>query len=260
MDLNLTGKRVLITGGSKGIGLAIGQRFASEGCDVWLASRSTGDLEAAAKSITEKWRVKAKAVTVDMAHPGAAATLVQACPDIDILVNNAGDIPAGNLEQVDEAKWRAGWDAKVFGYINLSREFFRIMKERRSGVIVNLSGIGGDLLDANYIAGSVGNASVMAFTKALGSTSHQFGVRVVAVNPGPVATGRLERLARAKANRLYGDPERWQESIGKFPFGRAATPDEVAAAVVFLASPLSGYTTGTILTIDGGITGGREIP
>ncbi len=152
-------------------------------------------------------------VAVDLAQPGSAGRVVKACGDIDILVNNAGDIPSGSLETVDEARWRAGWDSKVFNYINLSREYFRRMKARGAGVIVNVTGIGGDLLDASYIAGSVGNAAMAAFTKALGSTSHKFGVRVVGINPGPCATERYERLARAKAQERHGDPERWRESV-----------------------------------------------
>ena len=161
---------------------------------------------------------------------------------------------------MEEDRWRAGWDTKVFNYINLSREYFRRMKARQAGVIVNVIGIGGDLLDASYMAGSVGNAAMTAFTKALGSTSHKFGIRVVGVNPGACATERYERLARAKAEERFGDPDRWSEASSTLPFGRPATPDEIAVATVFLASPLSAYTTGTILTIDGGLTGGREIP
>ena len=84
-------------------------------------------------------------------------------------------------------------------------------------------------------------------------------MRVVGINPGPCATERFEKLARAKAQERFGDAERWREGAGALPFGRAASPDEIAAAVVFLASPLSAYTTGSILTIDGGLTGGREV-
>lgn len=259
MDLNLTGKRVLVTGGSKGLGLAIARRFASEGCDIQLASRTKVELDDAANAIRRQYPVKASVIVIDLAQPGFAERVAEACGDVDILVNNAGDVPSGSLEAVDEARWRAGWDSKVFNYINLSREYFRRMKARGAGVIVNVTGIAGDLLDASYIAGSVGNAAMAAFTKALGSTSHKFGVRIVGVNPGPCATGRFERLARAKAQERYGDPERWREGTGALPFGRAASPDEIAAAVVFLASPLSAYTTGAILTIDGGLTGGREV-
>ncbi len=259
MDLNLTGKTVLITGGSKGLGLATALRFASEGCDLHLAARSEETLAAAAESIRSTYPVKVGTLAIDLAQPGFATRVVDACGDVDILVNNAGDVPSGSIETVDEARWRAGWDSKVFNYINLSREYFARMKARRSGVIVNVIGISGDLLDASYIAGSVGNAAMTAFTKALGSTSHKFGVRVVGVNPGPCATERNEKLGRAKALERYGDPERWREAQATLPFGRAATPDEIAAAVVFLASPLSAYTTGSILTIDGGLAGGREI-
>jgi len=259
MDLNLSGKRVLVTGGSKGLGLAIAQRFASEGCDIHLASRTKSVLEGAADTIRRQYPVKVNAIAIDLARSGFAERVAEACGDVDILVNNAGDIPSGSLEALDEARWRAGWDSKVFNYINLSREYFRRMKTRGAGVIVNVTGIAGDLLDASYIAGSVGNAAMAAFTKALGSTSHKFGVRVVGVNPGPCATERYEKLARAKALERYGDSERWRERTSTLPFGRAASPDEIAAAVVFLASPLSAYTTGAILTIDGGLTGGREV-
>jgi len=259
MNLDLSGKTVLITGASKGLGLAMAQRFAAEGCHLHLLARSRDLLERAAASIRQQHQVNVNTLSVDLAQAGFAARVVAACGDVDVLVNNAGDVPSGSLESVDEQRWRAGWDSKVFNYINLSREYFPRMKARGAGVIVNITGIAGDLMDANYIAGSVGNAAMAAFTKALGSTSHKFGVRVVGVNPGPCATERNERLARARAQERYGDPERWRESQGALPFGRAASPDEIAAAVVFLASPRSAYTTGAILTIDGGLSAGREI-
>ena len=260
MDLNLDGKVVLITGGSRGLGLAMAQRFAAEGCHLHLAARSADVLDEAANAIRKQHPVTVNTLAIDLAQRGSAARVAEACGEIDILVNNAGDIPSGSLEAVDEERWRAGWDTKVFNYINLSREYFRRMKAPQNGVIVNIIGIGGDLLDPSYMAGSVGNAAMSAFTKSLGSTSHKFGIRVVGVNPGACATERYERLARAKAQERYGDPDRWREATNTLPFGRPATPDEIAAAVVFLASPLSAYTTGAILTIDGGLTGGREIP
>jgi NAD(P)-dependent dehydrogenase (short-subunit alcohol dehydrogenase family) len=260
VDLHLNGKIVVITGGSKGLGLAMAHRFASESCDLHLVARAQGALDDAANAIRGKYQVKVGTLAIDLAQRGAAGRVADACGDIDILVNNAGDIPSGSLESVDEERWRAGWDTKVFNYINLSREYFRRMKAHQSGVIVNVIGIGGDLLDPSYMAGAVGNAAMSAFTKSLGSTSHKFGIRVVGVNPGACATERYERLARAKARESGVDPDRWREAAGTLPFGRPATPDEIAVAVVFLASPLSAYTTGAILTIDGGLTGGREIP
>ena len=218
MDLNLTGKTVSSSpAGRKASGLATALRFASEGCDLHLAARSEETLAAAAESIRGTYPVKVDTLAIDLAQPGFAARVVDACGDVDILVNNAGDVPSGSLETVDEARWRAGWDSKIFNYINLSREYFARMKARRAGVIVNVIGISGDLLDASYIAGSVGNAAMTAFTKALGSTSHKFGVRVVGVSPGPCATERNEKLGRAKAQERYGDAERWREGPGHPP-------------------------------------------
>src|SRR3984893_16929383 len=229
MDLHLNGKVVLITGGSKGLGLAMAHRFAAEGCHLHLAARSQAALDDAANAIRSQYPVKVSTLAIDLAQRGSAGRVAETCGDIDILVNNAGDIPSGSLEAVEEDRWRAGWDTKVFNYINLSREYFRRMKARRSGVIVNLTGIGGDLLDPSYIAGGVGNAAMAAFTKSLGSNSHRVGVRVVGINPGPCATERYERPARAKAQERYGNPDRWQEALGTLPFGRPATPDEIAA-------------------------------
>src|SRR5262249_45042583 len=127
------------------------------------------------------------------------------------------------------------------------------MKSAKRGVIVNGIGAGGERLDFNYIAGATGNAALIAFTRALGGHSLDFGVRVLGVNPGPVATERLERLNRDRAKAELGDEDRWMEKFKHLPRGRPATCDEVTAAVVFLASDLSSYSSGTVLTIDGGL-------
>jgi 3-oxoacyl-[acyl-carrier protein] reductase len=253
MDLNLAGRTVLVTGSSKGIGLGIAQRFAAEGCNLWLAARSAERLDAAAGVIRQASPVEVHTLALDLAVPEARAKLVEACPDIDILVNNAGAIPGGAINEVDDRAWRTGWDLKVFGYIDLTRAYLAKMKARRRGVIVNVIGLAGEKVDFNYVAGSMGNASLMALTRALGGTSPEFGVRVVGVNPGPVDTDRIVYLAKKRAQSQFGDESRWRESFAKMPFGRPAAVDEIAAAVVFLASDLSAYTSGTIVTIDGGI-------
>jgi NAD(P)-dependent dehydrogenase (short-subunit alcohol dehydrogenase family) len=119
-------------------------------------------------------------------------------------------------------------------------------------VIINVIGSAGEKFPTNYIAGAAGNASLMAFTRALGKGAPADGLRVVGINPGPVETDRLVMLRRAEAQQKFGDAERWRELSASMPFGRAASPAEIGNAVAFLASPMSGYTTGTILTIDGG--------
>ena len=253
MDLKLSGRRALITGGSKGIGLAIARLLASEGCHLDLVARSADDLESAGEELRQRHGVEVRVHAIDLAERGRAEELAALCTDIDILVNNAGATPRGSLLDVEEDRWRAAFDLKLFGYINLSRGFYRQMKARHSGVIINIIGNGGERLDAGYIAGATGNAALMAFTRALGGASAADGIRVVGVNPGPVATERLVGLMKTEASTRHGDPARWREFEAGFPFGRAATVEEIAATVALLASDLSSYTTGTIITIDGGM-------
>lgn len=253
MDMRLRGRSALITGGSKGIGFCIAGMLADEGCHVHLVARSADDLVDARTRIRERANVEVQVHPVDLSQRGCAAELAARCGDVDILVNNAGSTPRGTLEEVDDDRLRAAFDLKVFGYIDMCRHFFPRMKERGSGVIVNILGNGGERVDAGYIAGAACNASLMAFTRALGGTSADFGVRVVGVNPGPVATERLVGLMRKEAGTRLGDAERWSELGRGFPFGRAATVEEIAATVVLLASDHSSYTTGTIVTIDGGM-------
>jgi NAD(P)-dependent dehydrogenase (short-subunit alcohol dehydrogenase family) len=135
-----------------------------------------------------------------------------------------------------------------------------MMEKRKRGVIINVIGLGGERLDATYIAGAVGNAGLMAFTRAIGGKSTEHNVRVVGVNPGPVLTDRVEVLGRKRAKSQHGDESRWRESFAKMPYGRPASCDEIAATVVFLASDLSSYTSGTIVTIDGGIANSGGMP
>jgi len=253
MDLNLRGRKALITGASKGIGFATARCLAQEGCDVILVSRTAADLEAAKKRILAESNVSVIVEPRDMSDGKNAVALAKKFPDIDILVNNAGAIPGGNLLDVDETRWRTAWDLKVFGYINLTREYFKLMQARKRGVIVNIIGAAGEKMNAGYIAGSAGNASLMAFTRALGAVSPKDGVRVVAINPGPVATDRHITLTKKAALDKFGDENRWQELTQNLPFGRAATPEEIAAMAAFLASDLSAFTTGTVITIDGGL-------
>lgn len=252
MDLDLTGRKALVTGASKGIGRAVARLLGAEGCDLVLVARTAADLDAVRAEIRGQHNVAVTTVPLDMSQGDAARGLARDFPEIDILVNNAGAIPGGTVEEIDEARWRQAWDLKVFGYVNLTRAYFTLMKARRRGVIINVIGSAGEKFDAGYIAGSAGNASLMAFTRALGGWSADAGVRVVGINPGPVATDRLITLLRKRAQDRLGDAARWEELVKPMPFGRAAKPEEIAAMVAFLASDLSAYTSGTIVTIDGG--------
>jgi NAD(P)-dependent dehydrogenase (short-subunit alcohol dehydrogenase family) len=253
MDLHLAGRTALITGASKGIGLAVAQCFASEGVNLVLAARSKEQLEKNAADIKEKYRVRVDVMALDLADQAQRDKLVAGFPDIDILVNNAGAIPGGTIFEVDDTAWRAGWDLKVFGYVNLTRAYFGLMSKRKRGVIICICGLGGERLDFGYIAGAAGNASLMAFARAMGGRSIDHGVRVLAVNPGPVLTDRTIYLGKIRAKRELGDENRYDESFAHMPYKRPATVDEVAPMVVFLASDHSNYISGTVVTIDGGI-------
>ncbi|MCR0981131.1 short-chain dehydrogenase/reductase [Roseomonas populi] len=250
MDLELSGRTALVTGASKGIGRGIARALAAEGCRVLLAARDTAALEALAQEMGGG----ARAIPADLSRQAELERVAAEVEDLDILVNNAGAIPAGNLLDVDDARWRAAWDLKVFGYIGLSRALYPALKAS-GGVIVNIIGSAGERMSPDYIAGSTGNAALMAFTRSLAIGSGKDGIRVVGINPGPVATDRNEVLLRARAAAELGDAGRWQELQAGMPFGRAATVEEIASAAVFLASRRSSYTSGTILTINGAPAG-----
>jgi len=259
MKLDLEGKSVLITGASKGIGLAAALAFASEGCPLHLAARSAGELEANRDHISKTFGVEVSIHPGDLSDTAVLDELGRRCAEVDILVNNAGDIPPGDLVSVSDEAWRRSWDLKVHGYIYLTRLLYPRMQARGAGVIINDIGNSGENWDANYIAGASGNASLMAFTRALGGVSLDHGVRVVGVNPGPVATDRMIKLMKRRAVDWYGDEARWEELFEKYPGKRPASAQEVADLMVFLASPRAGYITGTIVTIDGGIASRRSI-
>jgi len=253
MDLFLRGKRVLITGASKGIGAAAADAFAEEGCDIDLAARNEAALRELSDRLQRTHGVRAKVHVVDLRLAADIDRLVSQTRDVDVLINNAGDIPGGSLDQVDEAAWRHAWDLKVFGYINLTRHLYTAMKQRGGGVIINDIGAAGERFDFNYIAGSTGNAALMAFTRALGGRSLNDRIRVIGINPGPVETDRIVTLLKAQALNRFGDETRYAELTAHFPLGRPAKPREVADTMVFLASDRAGYTSGVVYTIDGGL-------
>jgi NAD(P)-dependent dehydrogenase (short-subunit alcohol dehydrogenase family) len=252
MDLHLEGKRALITGGSKGIGRAAAELLAEEGVHVTLVARDPATLEAAASAVRARHQVNVAIIAADLSREAEIQRVAAAAGEVDILVNNAGAIPPGTLLTVDNDTWRRAWDLKVFGFISLCRAIYPTMAARKSGVIVNVIGAAGEKFPPGYIAGATGNAALMAFTRALGHASQKDGVRVVGINPGATATDRQEMLLRHNAQIQLGNADRWQELCAGMPFGRMGSPEEIANAIAFLASTRSGYTTGTILTIDGG--------
>lgn len=259
MDLGLKGRTVLITGASQGIGEGIAKVFAEEGCDLHLTARSATNLEKVKAEIQASWPVQISIYPMDLTVQGSVEKLVEGIGDVDILINNAGVIPGGNLGSFTDKSWRDGWELKVFGYINLTRLIYARMKARGRGVIINDIGNAGERYDADYIAGTTGNASLMAFTRALGGRSLDDGIRVVGINPGPVDTERIYKLLKRRAIDWHGDESRWRELMQRYPLGRPAKVQEIADLIAFLASDRSAYTSGAIFTVDGGITSRSSI-
>ena len=253
MDLNLRNKTVLITGGSKGIGLACAKEFAAEGCNLHLVSRTKEGLENAKKEIEAEHGVRITIHVFDLSDSKNVDQLVENCPKIDILVNNAGAIPAGDIQAVEEDRWRAAWDLKVFGYINMTRRYYPLMKDAGGGVIMNIIGLAGVRVDRNYIAGSAGNASIIGFTHAMGAHALDEGMRVLGVCPGAVQTERITTMLKTRAKDEKGDENRWQDYFSGMPLNRPALVEEVADVVVFLCSERASWLTGTTINLDGGV-------
>lgn len=252
MDLQLKGRTALVTGGSRGIGFGIAQLLAAEGCNLHLAARSAADLDAARQNIAESHGVKVETHALDLSSTENVVKLARECGPLDILVNNAGAIPQGTIADLDDNAWRAAWDLKVFGFINLTREAYRDMCARRRGVIINVIGTAGARPTPGYLAGSMANSALMTMSCALGSDSPRYGVRVMGVNPTATETDRGVARWRKQAEKEFGDAERWRELTKDFPFGRPATVEEVANVVVFLASDRASYMSGSVVNVDGG--------
>lgn len=252
MHYGFEGKKVVITGASKGIGFSCAEKFAAQGCHVHLVSSNKVALEAAAKQITPRPGSEISTHACDLGYAGERISLVAAIGQVDVWVNNAGAIPGGGLEDVSEELWRNSWELKLFGYMHLTKLILPKMLEAKRGVIVNVIGIFGPSPRYDYIYGSVANAALNTFTKAVGAHSATYGVRVCGINPGPTETERLKKVYQDMAVASLGDASRWPELLSNLPFGSPSTPEEMANIVTFLASDQASYLSGVVIDADGG--------
>lgn len=260
MDLQLQDKHVLITGGSKGIGLACARGFLQEGSRVTLLSRSQDNLDAAAKDLRAEFpSASVQTVAGDLQQAGEGARTLDAAEAahgaVDILVNSAGAAQRRPAPELTPQYWHDAMNAKYFTYIHMIDPVIKRMAQRGAGAIVNIVGNGGKVANPTHIAGGAANAALMLASAGLASAYASQGVRVNAVNPGPTATDRLIKglSATARADGISVDEARLRSTAG-IPMGRVGTPQEVANAVVFLASSQASYITGIVLTMDGAKT------
>lgn len=249
MSSSLRGKVALITGGSKGIGLAIAQALASHGCSLRLVARDLTSLQEAQRDITQEHDVEVLVQAEDLSLPERAMALGEAFPETDILVNCAGAIARGSLMEIDPAAFRTAFDGKVMSTIMLTRALYPHMCERNAGTILNIIGIAGEKLNPKSIGTTTANAALIAFTKALGAESVDHGVRVVGINPGLIRTGRTAGLLNPQSEK---DRAAYSALLGNLPYGRMGEPDEVANVAVFLASDAATYISGEVISVDAG--------
>jgi NAD(P)-dependent dehydrogenase (short-subunit alcohol dehydrogenase family) len=262
MDLQLQDQHVLITGGSKGIGLACALGFLREGARVSLVSRELGNLERGKKTLIDSFAQADGRVSVhaaDLKDPASAEAALdsaeQAFGPVDVLVNSAGAARRTPPDELTAASWHDAMDAKYFTYVHMIHPVVRRMGQRGRGAIVNVIGQGGKVASPVHMAGGAANAALMLVSAGMAAAYAGKGVRVNAVNPGLTLTERLQEGMKADA-RLQGidTEEALQRAKARLPLGRIATPEEVANTVVFLASPKASYVTGAIVAMDGAVT------
>lgn len=251
MDLGLEGRIALVTGGSKGIGLACAHALAAEGAKIAIVSRSGENIAAALKALPGALGLTADLTDENQAH-GMVAEVESRLGPVDILVNSAGAARRTPPGELTPAAFRAAMDAKFFSYINVIDPLVKRMAARRRGVIVNVIGNGGKAASPVHIPGGAANAALMLATAGLAAAWAGSGVRVVAVNPGLTETGRVAEgmAADARAQGIAEDEARTR-ALARIPMGRMARPEEIAAMVTFLASDRASYVTGVSVTMDG---------
>jgi 3-oxoacyl-[acyl-carrier protein] reductase len=250
MDYQLKGKIALVTGGSKGIGLAIAKALAAEGCSLRLVARDLASLQEARRNIQTHHQVEVLVESVNLSEPGAAEELAAAYPETEILINSAGAIGRGSLLAIDPVDFRDGFEGKVMSTIMLSRALYPHMIARKAGVMINIIGIAGERLNANSIGTSVANAALIAFTKAFGSETVNNGVRVVGINPGLIHTPRTEGLLNPQND---ADRQAYAKVMANLPYGRMGMPEEIANLAVFFASDaMAKYISGDVISVDAG--------
>jgi NAD(P)-dependent dehydrogenase (short-subunit alcohol dehydrogenase family) len=262
MDLKLARQHILITGGSKGIGLACAQGFLREGAKVSLVSRSDANLQAAVQQLLKdvpdaKDRIGSFVADLQVAAQAeqALAQAEQLHGPVDVLVNSAGAARRTPPDELNAQAWHDAMNSKFFTYVHMIDIVIKAMGQRGRGAIVNVVGAGGKVASPTHLPGGAANAALMLVSAGLAAAYAPRGVRVNAVNPGATFTGRLQAGLEAVAKlEQISVEEAMRRATQSVPLGRLAQPEEIANAVLFLASPCASYVTGAVLTMDGATT------
>jgi 3-oxoacyl-[acyl-carrier protein] reductase len=259
MDLELKGRRALVTGASEGIGHASALALAAEGCDVAFCSRRAPLLEELAEEVRARHGVAAHPIVADCSTLEGCESFVEEAANrlggIDVVVNNAGSSMFGLLDDVPDERWLDDITLKLLGYVRVSRAALRHMSS--GGRIVMIGGNAGRQPLPYHLPGGAANAGVLNFTRALADQIAGRNIQVVNLAPGPVATARYVKQIQKNADIWdvdWGEAE--QRFVAEMPLKRVPTAEQVAGVVAFLASPRADHLTGTTVTMDGGITRG----
>jgi NAD(P)-dependent dehydrogenase (short-subunit alcohol dehydrogenase family) len=257
MDLALKGKVVIVTGGSKGIGLACARSFLAEGGRVAIVSRSQANLEAAMQNLAAP-KDALIAAPCNLTAKDAAITMVaeveRRLGPVDVLINSAGAAKRYLPEELNEESWHAAMDAKYFTYIHAMEALLPGMAKRGHGVVINIIGMGGKVATPIHLPGGAANSALMLATVGLASVYGPKGVRINAINPGPTMTDRVREGLKLEAKtRGTSEDEVLTQLQAKVPLKRYASPEDVANLTLFLASDKASYITGAIISMDGGL-------
>jgi 3-oxoacyl-[acyl-carrier protein] reductase len=256
MDLQLNGKAAIVLASSKGLGKACAKALAEEGADVVIGARDVRTLAATAEEIRQTAKGRVSAVPMDVNDPAGMDRMLSAALDafgrIDILVNNAGGPPFGPFESFDDRAWQAAFDQNLLSVVRCSRQVIPHMRKAGSGRIINIVSLSVKTYLENSVLSTSMRMGVVGMAKIL---SDEVGPDLITVNnvaPGIFLTDRVkETFAQKSASGIELD-QLLAERTKKIPVRRIGRPEELAALVAFLASPLAAYITGTTIQIDGG--------